>query len=233
MRARDFITEIGRRDILKGLAGAAGAAALGSLASNAQAGEYIDHETLRKDPQTLVKVWAPRMQALEQRCNATLTKLIRLAGPSWARQLAGTAIEVKSNRQYIQSDPENRYISIDLTVFWDAPPDVLAFAIAHELGHIALGHVEDNPAPEKSRQEEMDADDFAVRLCKALGYNKANVFKFMHTKKGELEYMKQLASQPNSTHPTYDQRMDRAKQQGFQLSKGGVEQMNALMTHLA
>ena len=42
MRARDFITEIGRRDILKGLAGAAGVAALGSMASNAQAGEYQD-----------------------------------------------------------------------------------------------------------------------------------------------------------------------------------------------
>ena len=231
MRARDFITEIGRRDILKGLAGAAGAAALGSMASNAQAGEYQD--ITKQDPDTLVKVWAPRMQELQQRCNGTLAKLIRTAGPSWANQLKGTTISVKSNRQYIQSDPENRYISIDLTVFWDAPQDVLSFAIAHELGHIALGHLEDNPAPEKSRQEEMDADDFAVRLCKALGYNKAGVFKFMHAKKGEMEYMRQLANQPNSTHPTYDQRMNRAQQQGFQLSKGGVEQMNALMTHLA
>ena len=151
MRARDFITEIGRRDILKGLAGAAGAAALGSMASNAQAGEYQD--ITKQDPDTLVKVWAPRMQELQQRCNGTLAKLIRTAGPSWANQLKGTTIAVKSNRQYIQSDPENRYISIDLTVFWDAPQDVLSFAIAHELGHIALGHLEDNPAPEKRSEE--------------------------------------------------------------------------------
>jgi hypothetical protein len=49
----------------------------------------------------------------------------------------------------------------------------------------------------------------------------------------KIEYMKKLASQPNSTHPTYDQRMDKARQQGFQLSRGGIEQMDALMTHLA
>jgi len=231
MRAREFITEIGRRDILKGLAGAAGAAALGSMASTAQAGEYQD--ITKQDPQALVKIWAPRMQALQEKCNAVLAKLIRTAGASWAAPLQGATIGVKSNRQYIQSDPENRYISIDLTVFWDAPADVLTFAIAHELGHIALGHVDDEPSPEQSRKDEMDADDFAVRLCKALGYNKAGVFKFMHTKKGELEYMKKLASQPNSTHPTYDQRMDNARQQGFQLSRGGIEQMDALMTHLA
>jgi hypothetical protein len=228
MRARDFIFEIGRRDILKGLAGAA---ALSSVATGAQAGEYQD--ITRQDPEILVKVWAPRMQQLQQQSDGMLAKLIRTAGPQWAQQLQGATVAVKSNRQYIQSDPENRYISIDLTVFWDAPPDVLAFAIAHELGHIALGHTDEAPSAEKSRQDEMDADDFAVRLCKALGYNKAGVFQFMHTKKGELEYMKKLASQPNSTHPTYDQRMDRARQQGFQLSQGGVQQMNALITHLS
>lgn len=231
MRAREFITEIGRRDILKGLAGAAGAAAIGSTASNAQAGEYQD--ITKQDPEALVKIWFPRMQALQEKCNAVLGKLIKTAGAAWATQLQGTTIGVKSNRQYIQSDPENKFISIDLTVFWDAPADVLTFAIAHELGHIALGHIDDKPSPEQSRKDEMDADDFAIRLCKALGYNKASVFKFMHTKKGELEYFKKLSSQPNSTHPTYDQRMNKAKQQGFQLSKGGIEQMNALMTHLA
>jgi hypothetical protein len=83
------------------------------------------------------------------------------------------------------------------------------------------------------RKEEIDADDFAVRLCKALGYNKAGLFKFMHSKKENYAYYNLLASQPNSTHPSYDQRIKRAKKQGFQLSKGGVQQMNTLMTHLA
>ena len=80
MRAHEFITEIGRRDILKGLAGAAGAAALGSMASTAQAGEYQD--ITKQDPNALVKIWAPRMQALQERCNAVLSKLVRTAGAS-------------------------------------------------------------------------------------------------------------------------------------------------------
>lgn len=232
MRAREFITEIGRRDILKGLAGAAGAAALGSIASTAQAGEYMDHDKLIKDP-NLETVWIPRMQQLQQRCTSMLTRLMRTAGPAWAQQLAGSSIRVESNKQHIQADPEGRSISIDLTVFWDAPEDVLAFAVGHELGHIALGHVGTPNSPEESRRDESDADQFGVKLCKALGYNKAGVFKFLYAKKGEIEKLNRLTSQPNSTHPSVTQRMNQARQQGFQLSRGGVQQMNTLLTHLA
>ena len=224
--------DLTRRSVLKGLAGAAGAAALGA-ATSAKAGEYQDYATLTKDKQKLETVWVPRMQQLQQRCNSMVAKLIRTAGSSWAESLKGTTVTVNSNQQYIQAEPEQRSISVDLTVFWDAPDDTLAFAIGHELGHIALKHIDDAPSPEQSRKDEMDADDFAVRLCKALGYNKANMFKFIHAKKGEYEFFNQLASQPNSTHPNYNQRMDKAKQQGFQLSKGGIQQMNTLMTHLA
>jgi Zn-dependent protease with chaperone function len=116
-------------------------------------------------------------------------------------------------------------------VFWDAPDDVLAFAIAHELGHIALGHVGD-VTPVQSRKEELDADDFAVKLCKALGYNKAGLFKFIHNKEAYF-WTNLKSSSADSTHPNFDQRINRAKKQGFQLSKGGIQQMNTLMTHLA
>jgi hypothetical protein len=37
----------------------------------------------------------------------------------------------------------------------------------------------------------------------------------------------------NSTHPSYDQRIDRAKKSGFKLSKGGQQQIDALQQHLA
>ena len=228
MRASEFIDEdINRRDLLKGVAGAAALGATGL----AKAGEYKPYDELIKDKETLVNVWGPRLEQLQQRANAMLNKLARTAGPAWAKQLAGTQLVVQSNDQYLQANAENKSISMDITVFWDAPDDVLAFAIAHELGHIALGHVGD-VTPVQSRKEELAADDFAVKLCKALGYNKAGLFKFMHNK--EAYFWNNLkSSNVDSTHPNFDQRINRAKKQGFQLSKGGVQQMNTLMTHLA
>ncbi len=229
MRASEFIDEdINRRDLIKGVAGAAALGATGLT----KAGEYQPYDELIKDKEALVNVWGPRQEQLQQRANAMLNKLARTAGPAWAKQLAGTQLNVHTNEQYLQANAENKSISMDITVFWDAPDDVLAFAIAHELGHIALGHVGD-VTPEQSRKEEIDADDFAIKLCKALGYNKAGLFKFMHSKKENYAYYNLLVTQPNSTHPSYDQRINSAKKQGFQLSKGGVQQMNTLMTHLA
>ncbi len=220
-----------RRGFLRGL----GATALAATAPGlAKAGEYISLDDLQKDPDTLVNVWAPRIEQLQTRCDAMLAKLIRASG-SWAKRLQNVKIGVHSNEQYIQADIENREISIDLTVFWDAPDEILAFAIGHELGHIALGHTTayKQQSPATSRQQELDADDFGVMLAKSLGYNKASIFKFMHKKQGEYELYNLMSKQPNSTHPTFQQRMNRAQQKGYQLSRGGIQQMNTLMSHLA
>jgi Zn-dependent protease with chaperone function len=226
MRVYEVITEIDRRGFLRG----AGAAAIAAAAPNlAKAGEYQSLDTIKKDPTT----WNTRLNELQQRSTAMLSKLAKAAGPAWAKKLEGTQINVQSNAQYIQADAENRDISIDVSVFWDAPDDVLAFAIGHELGHIALGHLGDAPTPAQSRKDEMDADDFAVKLCKLLGYNKAGLFKFLHAKKSDYDYFNLISSQANSTHPSYTQRLQQAKQKGFQLSKGGVQQLNTLATHLA
>lgn len=226
MRAQEFVSEaLTRRGFLQGAAATAATAAVPGLA---RAGEYQDLETIKKDPAT----WGPRIDQLQQRCDSMLGKLARTAGPSWAQQIAGTKINVRSNDQWLQANAGNRSISIDLTVFWDAPDDVLAFAIAHELGHIALAHTDD-AAPAQSRQEELDADDFAVRLCQALGYTKAGLFKFLHKKQSDYDYINTITKLPNSSHPSYDQRINRAGQQGFKLSKGGIQQMNTLQTHLA
>jgi len=193
--------------------------------------KYQSIDTLKKDPDALVTTWAPRMQQLQARCNSMLGKLIQAAGPQWAKKTAGTKITVRSTDQYVQANPQDRTIIIDITVFWDAPDATLAVAIGHELGHIAFGH--NYPVtPAQSRKEELDADDFAIKLAKSLGYNTAEVFNFMHDKE-EYDFTNAISKMSNSTHPSYDQRIERAKKAGFKLSKGGQQQINALQQHLA
>jgi hypothetical protein len=173
------------------------------------------------------------MEQLKSRSNAMLARLIKAAGPKYARQLAGSTITVGSLDQYLGANADDRTISMDITVFWDAPDATLAVAIGHELGHIALGHVGVAPNPVQSQKDEFSADDFGIRLAKTLGYNTAEVFKFMYGKE-EYDYNVLMGKiNNNSTHPSYDQRIDRAKKSGFKLSKGGQQQIDALQQHLA
>jgi hypothetical protein len=194
--------------------------------------KFQDIATLQKDPAALVNTWAPRLDQLQARCNTMLARLIKAAGAPWANKLAGTTITVRSTEQYVQANAQDRSIIIDITVFWDAPDATLAVAIGHELGHIALAHIGAPATPAVSRKDEFDADDFAIRLAKLLGYNTAELFKFMHSKE-EYDWTNFVSSMPNSTHPNYQQRIDRAKKSGFKLSRGGQEQINALQQHLA
>ena len=194
--------------------------------------KYQNIDTLKKDPDVLVNTWGPRITQLQARCNTMMARLISAAGPKYAGPLAGTTITVRSTEQYVAASADDRTIEIDITVFWDAPDATLAVAIGHELGHIALGHMGKATTAVQSRRDEFSADDFAIRLAKALGHNTAEVFKFMHDKQ-EYDYTNAISAMPNSTHPTYDQRIQRAKKAGFKLSKGGQQQINALQQHLA
>jgi hypothetical protein len=193
--------------------------------------KFQSYDTLQKDPEALVTTWAPRLDQLQARCNSMMARLIKAAGPKYARQLAGSTISVRSFDQYLQATPQERKITIDITVFWDAPDATLAVAIGHELGHIALGHT-GIPTPQQSRKDEFSADDFGIRLAKALGYDTAELFNFMHNKE-EYFWKNFLSQQSTSTHPSFDQRIDRAKKAGFKLSKGGQQQIDALQQHLA
>ena len=197
----------------------------------APAKKFQSLDTLNKDPEALVTTWAPRLDQLQARCNTMMARLIKAAGPKYARQLAGSTIDVRSFDQYLQATPQPRKITIDLTVFWDAPDATLAVAIGHELGHIALAHL-GTPTPQQSRKDEFSADDFGIRLAKALGYDTAELFNFMHSKE-EYFWNTFQSQQSTSTHPTFDQRIQRAKKSGFTLSKGGQQQINALQQHLA
>jgi predicted Zn-dependent protease len=194
--------------------------------------KFQDIATLQKDPDALVNTWAPRLNQLQARCNSMLARLVQAAGAPWAKKLAGTTITVRSTDQYVQANAQDRTIIIDITVFWDAPDATLAVAIGHELGHIALAHIGAPATPAVSRKDEFDADDFGIKLAKLLGYNTAELFKFMHSKE-EYDWTNFVSSMPNSTHPNYQQRIDRAKKAGFKLSKGGQQQIDALQQHLA
>lgn len=194
--------------------------------------KYQNIDTLKKDPQVLVNTWGPRLTQLQARCNTMLARLIAAAGTPWAKKLAGSKITVRSTAQYVQADAQDRSIIIDITVFWDAPDATLAVVIGHELGHIALAHIDAPATPAISRRDEFDADDFGVRLAKQLGYDTAEVFRFMHNKE-QYDYDNSITQLPNSTHPSFDQRIDRARTQGFKLSKGGQQQIDALQQHLA
>ena len=69
MRASEFITEITRRDLLKG----AGAAAIGSAIPTAQAGEFQSWNTW-KDPKTN-DMWNNRWKKLNVRVEQVYNKL--------------------------------------------------------------------------------------------------------------------------------------------------------------
>lgn len=198
----------------------------------APAKKFQSYDTLQKDPDALVTTWAPRLDQLQSRCNSMMARLIKAAGPKYAGKLAGTTISVRSFDQYLQATPEDRKITIDITVFWDAPDATLAVAIGHELGHIALGHV-GTPTPQQSRKDEFSADDFGIRLAKTLGYNTAELFNFMYNKEEYDLNVLMGKINNNSTHPPFDQRINRAKKSGFKLSKGGQQQIDALQQHLA
>jgi len=204
-------------------------------------GDYVDLSKVNaflpkktRDQQLAVQ-WGPKMHRLQARCNQLLPKLIAGAGPQYSGHLKGTRVVVSNLSAYANANATDKVINIDVTVFWDAPDDTLAVVMGHELGHIALGHVagNDEQTPEKNRQDEYDADDFGIDLAKVLGYSKARVFAFMHSKKADYDQENKWASEPDSTHPNFDQRIDRAGQRGFQLSKGGLDQMDNLLTHLA
>jgi hypothetical protein len=196
-------------------------------------GDYVDISN-NKDIKNR-DLWHKRWDDLQSRIDYFVPKLIAAAGPQYAKALQGTKVSVNMTSSYAGSDASDRIAILDITVFWDAPDDALVFSIAHELGHIALAHVGDytKQTPQLNRQQEFDADDFAVSLAQKLGFNQARVFAFFHSKKQDYDAAVRKAQSATSTHPSYTSRIQRAVTQGFKLSKGGLEQMNVIQQHLA
>lgn len=206
-------------------------------------GEYIDLKAMnpilpqKVRDQEIVRHWSDRFIKLEARSKRMLARMIAAADPKYASVLKGTTIHIGQNSDRISSDTTDKIVDIDITVFWDAPDDVLAFWIGHELGHIALHYKIsmdqwDKDDPKVQQQREFDADDFGVMLAQKIGYSKASALSFIYHKKSALDQANQ-ADQTKSSHPIPNQRMDRARANGFYLSKSGIDQMNTMLTHLA
>lgn len=191
-------------------------------------------------------VWVPRIEALRPRCNAIVDRIIKTGRYRGKKPVILVGIEdtVASVNPMVGlvelgSLPRMR---IDVTVFWDAPDETLTFVIAHELGHVHLGHdPTKDETPQQSRQQELAADAFAAEIMKLFGYSQASVFRFMHSKEKKYREQEQWNARPDSTHPTYDQRIQQGRDMGIKLtradtddlkdyvSRGGMQQLQHLM----
>ena len=191
-------------------------------------------------------VWVPRIKALEPRCHAIVDRIIKTGRYRGKRPviLVGVedtiaAVNPMIGLVELGSLPRMR---IDVTVFWDAPDETLTFVIAHELGHVHLGHdPTKDETPQQSRQQELAADAFAAEIMKLFGYSQASVFRFMHSKEQKYREQERWNARPDSTHPTYDQRIQQGREMGIKLtradtddlkdyvSSGGMQQLQHLM----
>jgi hypothetical protein len=97
---------------------------------------------------------------------------------------------VGSSRAAFGTSPNNIYLSYP--VFWDAPDSVLAFVLAHEVGHLiqprrgAL-HPAKSISANPSWAAEYDADERAANMALKLGYDKAEAWKWIQSKKNYIE----------------------------------------------
>ena len=165
----------------------------------------------------------PQLQA---RCDAMLARLIRAS--SVANELKGVRVYVSIYTGFADADPARRQINIDVTGFHDAPDDVLAFAIGHELGHIALHHPSElHQQAELNQQEELDADTYGIDLAVKLGYSQTAALTFTRTK--------EASEKDTFSHPSYDRRIQNSQQRfpQFKLSKGARDQLSDLSAALA
>jgi len=97
---------------------------------------------------------------------------------------------VGSSRAAFGTSPNNIYLSYP--VFWDAPDSVLAFVLAHEVGHLinqrrgAL-HPAKSISTNPRWEAEYDADERAANMALKLGYDKAEAWKWIQSKKNYIE----------------------------------------------
>jgi hypothetical protein len=222
MRAKEFITEITRRDLLRG----AGAAAIGSAIPTAQAGEFQSWSGW-KDSDTLI-MWNKRWKQLNMRVDQVYAKLRSKLTPEQLKQIGNLSLEV--GETWSAGSYKDNVIKIDLSIFWDLGNDALAYTIAHEMGHAFYKHNGyANQTTAQNRKNELLADAFGAKLAYSAGYDPNKAFGYM-TKKEKIEDL------GNKTHPGYKERINYIKQQtDITVShiKRGVDLIGVPMSQIA
>lgn len=194
------------------------------------------------------------MAALKSRCQAILMKFMKIEQQRSAPQPSERQAILSSVDIQVINDPaqglsswagESPDIRVDYNQFDDAPDNVLTFLLAHECGHIVIGHTQANLPAQQKQQQEFDADSYAIKMCTALGVTQAPAFAWLGRKKNILgrtdhETVMGWQNDPaqaeryrNATHPTHQQRFDAARGQGFDLSKAPTDQIDTLLSHMS
>lgn len=188
-------------------------------------------------------------QRFQAHCLEIVKQFAQYVGSAEEKELLNLIqVEVTTNPELsAYALPKRGIVRVDYTQLGDAPDNVLKFLLAHEAGHVVMGHYK-TVKPPQSRQEELDADSYAVQLLQQMGITKAPVFVWLHRKKdalGKTRYQDNLDwdqlnpsyyntnSDKGSTHPSYPQRFDHAAQQGFELSRANTGQIDTLLAHMA
>ena len=192
------------------------------------------------------------MAQLQRRCQSLVSKLSAYTTPYNQHIISKITVTVVD-------DPEDddlyayvfqSKIVLDYSQWDDAPDNVLLWSLGHEVGHICLLHHSKGNSPQQLQQQELDADQFATRLCVAMGITAAPAFKWANDKRDRLNKLQAVGtlhqnrlktqnnpanagSQQQSTHPTYQRRFDHAAQDKFELSRVDTDQLDRFTAHMS
>ena len=231
MRACEFISEITRRDMLKGI-GAAGLAAAGVSAQAGPGGQHLPepptsqggadkkfHQQAwnRLSPQVRQQ-WQTRQADLTQRTRNVYAKLMQQVPQQDRSRLAGVRLKIPLDRAvYAQATAnyDTKTLELDLGTFWDLSDSTLAYTIGHEIGHFVVGDTvkqygrfSDMTADQSRqvlgmmRQGEIDADAYGARIAFRAGYDPRQAFREF-TDEARKEKKKESEY---DTHPTLQRR---------------------------
>lgn len=231
MRAFEFITEITRRDVLKGI-GAAGLTAAGVSAQAGPGGQHLPEPPTsqggadkkfyqqawnRLSPQVRQQ-WQTRQADLTQRTRNVYAKLVQQMPPQDRPRLAGVKLKIPLDRAvYAQATAnyDTKTLELDLGTFWDLSDSTLAYTIGHEIGHFVVGDTlkqygkfSTMTADQRRRvlgmmrQGEIDADAYGARIAYRAGYDPRQAFREF-TDEARKEKKKESEY---DTHPTLQRR---------------------------
>ena len=96
--------DISRRGFLKGM----GAAAVAGAADKAGAGQFTSSDDLNKDPESIEKVWKPRVAELQARCTGILNSFKSVASsvkPEWVPILDQIKLEITLGDTSLKRSP--------------------------------------------------------------------------------------------------------------------------------